>query len=145
MEELDKLMYYGAKPSIFERANLLRNKMTPAEQLLWERLKGKQICGVRFRRQHPIDIFIVDFYCHAALLVIEIDGKIHLQQKEYDEGRTAEIEKFEIEIIRFTNSEVETDIERVVRIISEKVEYRLKNNPTLPLTPKGEPPRTKTR
>ncbi len=98
----------------------------------------------RFRRQHPIDIFIVDFYCHAALLVIELDGKIHLQQKEYDEGRTAEIEKFDIEIIRFTNHEVETDIERVIRIISKKVEYRLKNNPTLPLTPKGEPPRTKT-
>jgi len=127
MEELDKLMYYGVKPPIFERANVLRNKMTPAEQLLWERVKGKKICGVRFRRQHPNDIFIVDFYCHAALLVIEIDGKIHLQQKEYDEGRTAEIKKFDIEVIRFTNHEVESDIERVIEIISIKVEHRLKD------------------
>ncbi len=131
MEELDKLMYYGAKPPIFERANVLRNKMTPAEQLLWERIKGKKICGVRFRRQHPIDIFIVDFYCHPALLVIEIDGKIHLQQKEYDEGRTAEIKKFDIEVIRFTNHEVESDIERVIEIISKKVEHRLKNKPLI--------------
>jgi very-short-patch-repair endonuclease len=127
MDELDKLMYYGASPSIFEKASLLRKNMTPTEQLLWERIKGKKICGVRFRRQHPIDIFIVDFYCHAALLVIELDGKIHLQQKEYDEGRTAEIEKFDIEVIRFTNQEVETDIESVIKLISEKVEYRLKN------------------
>ncbi len=131
MEELDKLMYYGAKPLIFERANALRSKMTPAEQLLWEKIKGKQICGVRFRRQHPIDIFIVDFYCHAALLVIELDGKIHLQQKEYDEGRTAEIEKLDIEVFRFTNQEVESNIERVIELITNKVEYRLKNKSLL--------------
>ena len=61
MDEIDKLMYYGAKPSIFEKANLLRNQMTFTEEILWDRIKGKKICGVRFRRQHPIDIFVVDF------------------------------------------------------------------------------------
>ncbi len=129
MDEIDKLMYYGAKPPIFEKANLLRKRMTFAEQLLWERLKGKKICGVRFRRQHPIDIFIVDFYCHTALLVVELDGKIHLQQKDYDVGRTAEIESFDIEVIRFTNQEVESDIERIIKLITEKVISRLKDKP----------------
>ena len=77
------------------------------------KLKKKQICGLRFRRQHPIDIFIVDFYCHAARLVVEIDGEIHNQQEEYDNGRSAEMEKFGIRVIRLTNKEVEENIEAV--------------------------------
>ena len=87
-EELNKSMYYGATPATFQKARQLRNKTTTAEQLLWERFKGKQICDVRFRRQHPFSEFIVDFYCHAAKLIIEIDGKIHLKSKEYDKERT---------------------------------------------------------
>ena len=128
MRENEKLMYYGAKPAIFEKAKELRNKMTPTEQILWEELKGKKVCGVRFRRQHPIDIFIVDFYCHEALLVIEVDGKIHLQQKDYDDGRTAEIEKFDIEVIRFTNQEVESDLKGVIQSITKKIQNRLETN-----------------
>jgi len=87
-EELNKSMYYGATPSTFEKARQLRNKLTPTEAILWEHLKGKQICNTRFRRQHPISIFIVDFYCHAAKLIIELDGKIHLKNREYDNERT---------------------------------------------------------
>lgn len=124
-------MYYGATASTFEKARQLRNKMTPEEKILWEKLKGKQICNVRFRRQHPLNVFIVDFYCHEAKLVVELDGKIHLQQKEYDKGRTAEIEKFDIEVIRFTNQEVETNIERIVKLITEKVQNRLENRSLL--------------
>jgi len=59
-------MYYGAKPETFEAARILREHMTTHEKLLWERLKLTQICGVRFRRQHPIDFIIADFYCHEA-------------------------------------------------------------------------------
>jgi len=70
-------MYYNAKPSIIGAARLLREKMTRSEEILWERLNRKQIQGLRFRRQHPIDIFIADFYCHRIRLVIEIDGEIH--------------------------------------------------------------------
>jgi hypothetical protein len=73
MNELDKIMYFKATPGILENARRLRENMTDYEKLLWEKLKRKQICGLRFRRQHPIDIFIADFYCHEVRLVVEID------------------------------------------------------------------------
>ena len=69
-------MYYNAQPTIFARAKELRENMTPAEKVLWEKLRCNQL-SVRFKAQHPIDIFIADFYCHRAKLVIEVDGAIH--------------------------------------------------------------------
>jgi len=129
MEELDKTMYFRAKPDTLEAAGMLRNNMTNYEKLIWERLKGKQICGLRFRRQHPVDIFIVDFYCHEVRLVVEIDGEIHEQQEEYDDGRSAEMEKFGIRVIRFTNSEVENNIEGVINKIKKVVNERIKSPP----------------
>jgi very-short-patch-repair endonuclease len=129
MRELEKTMYYNARPKIMEAAKLLRENMTSPENLLWERLKGKQICGLRFRRQHPIDIFIADFYCHEARLVVEIDGEVHNLQKDYDIGRTAEMEKYDILVIRFTNNEVITEIVEVVSKIEETVKERIKSPP----------------
>jgi very-short-patch-repair endonuclease len=129
MKELDKNMYFRAKPGVLELAKSLRNSMTYQERLLWEKLKGKQLCGVRFRRQHPINFFIADFYCHEAKLVVEVDGEIHLDKVEYDDGRSAEIEKFGIKVIRFTNSEVENSIEKVVEGIETIVNERLKSPP----------------
>lgn len=70
-------LFYGASHLIMSRARELRKKMTPSEKTLWEYLKNKQLLGLRFRRQHPIDIFIVDFYCHNIKLVIELDSDIH--------------------------------------------------------------------
>jgi len=66
--------------------------MTSSEKLLWDKLKGKQIYGLRFRRQQAIAFFIADFYCHEVRLVIEIDGEYHNRQKDYDDGRSAEME-----------------------------------------------------
>ena len=82
--------------------------MTEAENALWNVLKNRRLFKVRFQRQHPIDIFVVDFYCHELKLAIEIDGGIHLNEKvaEYDDGRTHDIEKFGIKILRFTNEQV---------------------------------------
>ncbi len=113
-------MFYNAKPKIFERAKSLRENMTLAEQILWNRLKNKQILGFRFRSQHPIDIFIADFYCHSLKLIIEIDGKIHLKKdiKEYDENREAEFKRYEIEVIRFSNDEVLNSIDEVINKIT---------------------------
>ena len=115
-------MFYGAKAHIFEKAKLLRNDMTEAELLLWEQLKGKKVLGLRFRPQHPIDIFIADFYCHPLKLVIEIDGGIHKSRdhKEYDIGRTGELNYWGIEVIRFTNEEIEKDIIKVIETIRQK-------------------------
>jgi len=129
MIELEKPMYYNAKPSTIEAARLLRERMTRSEELLWERLRGKQICGLRFRRQHPIDMFIADFYCHKVRLVIEIDGEIHKQQKEYDIGRSAEMGKYDIKVIRFSNEEVEFEIDKVIRIIEKIVNDRISSPP----------------
>ena len=84
MNELDKTMYFGAKPDLLEKAKVLRKNMTNAEKILWDRLKDNQVLNIRFRRQHPIDLFIADFYCHSARLVIELDGEIHKSQAEYD-------------------------------------------------------------
>jgi very-short-patch-repair endonuclease len=129
MEEIEKSMYYGAKPETFEAARFLRENMTHYEKLLWEKLKLKQICGVRFRRQHPIDFFIADFYCHEARLVVEIDGEIHNYQREHDDGRSAEMERYYIKVIRFTNSEVECKIEDVVKRIENEVTGRMQSPP----------------
>jgi len=112
----DYPMFYGAKPKTFENAKSLRSSMTEAEKELWKHLKGKQLNGLRFRRQHPINMFIADFYCHKAKLVVEIDGGMHLRKenKEWDEGRTAEMERFGITVIRFTNQQVMKSIEFVI-------------------------------
>ncbi|MFC0875263.1 endonuclease domain-containing protein [Saccharicrinis sp. FJH2] len=114
-------MFYDAKPNIFEKAKMLRKNMTGAEELLWEQLKGKNILELRFRPQHPIDIFIADFYCHPLRLVIEVDGGIHKskEQKEYDIERTGELNNWGIEVVRFTNEEIENDILKVVDMIKQ--------------------------
>ena len=111
-------MFYGAKRTIFQNACELRKDMTPAEKVLWNHLNKSQL-GVRFKAQHPIDIFIADFYCHKLKLVVEVDGEIHESQKEYDKNRTVELEKFGLNIIRFTNNEVINDIERVIEDIKK--------------------------
>ena len=109
-------MFFGAKRTIFQHACELRKDMTPAEEFLWSRLNKSQL-GVRFKAQQPIDIFIADFYCHKHKLVVEVDGEIHESQREYDENRTAELERFDLKVIRFTNEEVFRDIEKVIEQI----------------------------
>ncbi len=128
-------MFYNAKPHIFEKAKSLRNNMTNSELTLWEKLQGKQILGLRFRPQHPTDIFIADFYCHPIKLVIEVDGGIHKshEQKEYDIGRTGELNEWEIEVIRFTNEEVEINIDSVVDKITKICQTRLSEIQKSPL------------
>ena len=114
-------MFYGAKRTIFQNACELRKEMTPAEKVLWNRLNKSQL-GVRFKAQHPIDIFIADFYCHKYKLIVEVDGEIHLSQKEDDENRTAELERFGLTVIRFTNDEVLNNVEKVVEEIKKFIE-----------------------
>jgi len=76
-------------PNILERARELRREMTPQERKLWQRLRGKQLRGIKFWRQHPIFRFILDFFCHERKLAIEIDGhsRTELAQRAYDRGR----------------------------------------------------------
>ena len=114
-------MFYGAKPHIFEKAKMLRKNMAVAEEILWEQLRGKKLMGLRFRPQHPIDIFIADFYCHPLKLVVEVDGGIHKtkEQREYDLGREGELENWGIKVIRFTNEEIGNNITQVIKEIEQ--------------------------
>ena len=122
----DVTMFYGAKPEIFEKAATLRNNMTAAEKILWNKLKDRNLFPFKFRRQHPIDIFVVDFYCHNAKLVVELDGKYHLKkdQFDYDSGRSAEIENRGLKIIRFANNDVFDDLDNVVLRIQQAIAER---------------------
>jgi very-short-patch-repair endonuclease len=103
--------------------------MTGAELKLWNYLNKKQLCNIRFRRQHPIGRFIVDFYCHQFKLVIEIDGSIHNEenQQERDENRTYELEKLGLTVIRFDNKIVMTNIKEVLQQIENFIDYKSKD------------------
>jgi very-short-patch-repair endonuclease len=109
-------MFYGANAETLRTAGILRKNMTKAELVLWNKLKDKKIFKSKFRRQHPVDIFIVDFYCHEYKLVIEIDGEIHSNEEnlEYDDGRTSELKKFGITVLRFTNDQVIYKLDEVI-------------------------------
>jgi very-short-patch-repair endonuclease len=93
--------------------------MTPEEKILWQHLRANRLNGLHFRRQQIIDGFIVDFYCHAAGLVIEIDGEIHQRQPEYDAERDKILAARELRILRIRNSEVRDNLEGVLNCISE--------------------------
>ena len=129
-------MFYGASPKTFEFAKELRNNLTEAEAFLWARLRNKQL-GVRFRSQHPIDRFIADFYCHPSKLVVEVDGDIHKKQKEYDINREAELDRFGIRVVRFSNEQVLDDIEMVINLINN-CDFLSIAHPSIPL--RGSPP-----
>ena len=102
---------------IQQRARELRKDMTPAEKLLWSRLRSKQLKGLKFRRQHPLGPFIADFYCAARRLVVEIDGDIHDLQPERDAARTEQFKQYGYRLIRFRNKQVLNDIEEVLTAI----------------------------
>lgn len=114
-------MFLGASHLIFQRATLLRNNMTPAEDLLWQYLKSNT-WGLKFRRQHPILRYVADFYCHKLKLIIEVDGGIHdnKEVKVLDEERTLHLKENGIEIIRFKNENVLNNLEQVLDKIEEK-------------------------
>ena len=117
----DDSMWKGASASGFLKAQSLRITMTEAEISLWERLKLNQFQGLKFRRQHPIGIYIVDFYCHQHKLIIEVDGAYHsaLEQIEKDQKRTDFLNFQGLRVIRFTNEQVITEIECVLDEIRE--------------------------
>lgn len=100
------------------KARFLRREETAEEKILWEKLRDNKL-KVKFRRQHPIDMFVIDFYCPKYKLAIEIDGAQHLTKdgKEYDKMRTKYLENKGIKIVRFLNSEIKNDIEKVIEKI----------------------------
>lgn len=116
-------MFYGATADTFKKAKALRKVETEAEKILWKWLNKNQIQGLQFRRQHPINRFIADFYCHKIKLVIELDGGIHEldKNKEYDGERSELFRKFGLKVIRFTNSQIINNTEVIASIIKQNV------------------------
>ncbi len=105
-------------PAKLAQAKVLRRQMTPAEKLLWSRLRRNQL-GYHFRRQQVIAGFIMDFYCDAARLVVEVDGPIHEQQTNYDESRAELLTEWDISTLRVTNEEVMGKLEETLARIRE--------------------------
>ena len=137
--------FYHSKPEkwklLKEFARNNRKNQTEAEARLWERLRKNQVLGLKFRRQHAIQDFIADFVCIEKRLVIEVDGEIHDQQREYDQVRTEFLNANGFNVIRFTNNEVNKDIdfviERIKQVISKEDVAPLISSVPSPL-PKGE-------
>lgn len=126
MEEKTKLNN-RASWVIFKNARVLRDNMTESEIILWENvLSKKKMLGYKFRKQHPFNIYILDFYCHELKLCIELDGGIHDRkvQKKYDAIRTDYIENNGIMEIRFTNYEIKNNLEEVRLKIEEEIKSR---------------------
>ena len=104
------------------RARRLRRELTPAEKKLWPHLRDHQMFGVNFRRQYPIEPFIVDFYCPACKLVVEIDGDTHADLQPRDAARTAKLEEIGCRVVRFTNSDVHENLAGVLDAILQAVQ-----------------------
>ena len=104
-------------------ARQLRKNQTPAEVLLWSTLRSRQLSEYKFRRQHPVGNYILDFYCSEAELAIEIDGGQHADEKECqrDNERTAILNDLGIQVVRFWNHEVLENLDYVVDVIDEKL------------------------
>ena len=109
-------------PKGYERARQLRKEMTPAEKKLWAYLRGNKINGVKFRRQHAVGSYILDFCAIQKKLIIELDGSQHLDQEEYDEERTKYLAAQGYRVLRFWNNQVMNDIESVIKEIAYALE-----------------------
>ena len=114
-------MHFQAPPQIFANAKKLRAHRTPTEIILWEALREKKLEGFRFRQQHPIEDYVLDFYCHSAHLAVELDGEYHFteEQQRLDDNRTARLSFLGIKVIRFSNIHVQYHLEHVLSDIRQ--------------------------
>ncbi|MBI5305460.1 MAG: DUF559 domain-containing protein [Chloroflexi bacterium] len=111
--------------TMYDTARRLRREMTDAEKILWQNLRANRLNGFHFRRQQIVGKYIVDFYCHAASLVVEVDGKIHAQQIERDAERESELKARGLFILRFKNEEIEYNLRNVLEQITETCRTRI--------------------
>ena len=114
----------GVSAAVQQVATILRDEMTPAEARLWEELRAKRLSGLRFRAQHPVGQFILDFYCPACKLAVELDGIVHAGEEEQDAARTAQLEAHGCRVLRFPNDAVMMDLASVL----ERIEAASREN-----------------
>ena len=101
-----------------ERAKKLRKESTPAERLLWSALRNSAFAGLKFRRQHPVGLYVADFCCMQEKLIIELDGDSHDFSEQKDKDRTAALNKEGYRVIRFSNADVLDNMEGVLMMIA---------------------------
>jgi len=120
-------MFAGAEKILFKRASELRKQQTFAEEILWGYLRTKPF-GFKFRRQHAFSNYILDFYCHALMLVIEVDGSIHNEEevKKNDEVRQKHLEEQSLIVFRFTNDDIRLKPEEVIQSIENHLRFNAK-------------------
>jgi very-short-patch-repair endonuclease len=106
---------------VIKLARSMRLNLTPSERILWEELRAKKMSGYKFRIQHPIFRYILDFYCHNKMLAIEIDGDIHKLRQDYDEYRDEFLKNIGITTLRFKNEDVVNNLEKVLVEIKNKL------------------------
>jgi very-short-patch-repair endonuclease len=107
----------------------LRNNQTESEKIFWNAVRQRKVMDLRFLRQHSFTFlynnkerfFIADFYCAKKKLVVEIDGKIHEKQKDYDELREYIIQSLGYKVIRFTNEDIQHDLDNVVKNLEKEL------------------------
>ena len=97
----------------------MRHVPTPSENRLWQRLRNRKLNGLKFRRQHVIGRFIVDFYCAKARLVVELDGPVHEYTAEQDAIRQDFLEEQGLGVLQFTNAQIGESLDEAVRKITE--------------------------
>jgi len=119
---------------LLDNAKALRSHQTEAEQHLWHHLRAHRFMGLKFKRQKPIGIYIVDFICIEHHLVIELDGGQHIAQVEYDQARTLWLESQGFTVLRFWNNEVMQELDGVL----ERIRQTLAPSPPTPLPQAGE-------
>ncbi|WP_197524730.1 endonuclease domain-containing protein [Botrimarina hoheduenensis] len=110
-----------ATPNARKNAAVLRRDATHPESLLWDALRARQLNHFKFRRQHPIESFVVDFFCASAHLVIELDGESHTDRERQDQSRQQRLEVLGMRVLRFTNEEVLSNLEGVLAAIQRAI------------------------
>jgi len=126
----DKFPKY--RKDLIEKARKLRKSSTPGEIELWKLIRNKQVLGFQFRRQRPVDNFIIDFYCKELKLAIEIDGSSHDYKIEYDCFRQTKLEQLGITFLRFSEKDTKENADYVVKEIEGWTRKYIQNNNTLP-------------
>ena len=120
-ESYNDNLHNGATGKLYQYGRELRQELTQAEKMLWAELRSRKLNGLKFRRQHPIDKFVLDFYCHERKLAVELDGSVHDVKinKDYDEARTAMLRGLGIYTLRFRNDEIVNNMGSVLQKINE--------------------------
>jgi very-short-patch-repair endonuclease len=130
--------YLSYDPRLTEKARENRKNPTQPERILWNKvLRNREFENLKFTRQKPLDLFIVDFYCAELTLAIEVDGDSHAENEAYDRERTLRLNQKGITVLRFTNEDVMHRLEGVYQVLSERIQELRKITPLAPLV-RGE-------